>query len=136
MTTSRERKIQADMAATAAAAKKPAARKPTIAAVPDPAPAAPAATARKRETVGRALAKRHPAVPVTDEMIDAVIAGVEPTEPVKAEPVKAERVLTAACTDCGYKFPKPRARATCNSAAACQRRQDKAASAAKAATAS
>ena len=47
-----------------------------------------------------------------------------------AKPEKAERVTVTECVKCGFKFSRPQVRTTCQSAKACQRRQDEAKAAA------
>jgi hypothetical protein len=56
----------------------------------------------------------------TEETVD--IPGEEPAADVPAEPVKPP--LVSECTECGYHFSRPQRRQTCQSAAACTRRQE------------
>src|SRR5579859_7997114 len=68
---------------------------------------------------GDAIAEAAPAITEAVrnvETSDQPAAAGEPASPVKGEQVTE-------CDDCGFQFSRPQARRTCQSAAACQKRQ-------------
>jgi hypothetical protein len=62
----------------------------------------------------------------------AAEAGDPQAPGAEAAPAKPEKEYVTECVDCGFKFSRPQARKTCQSAKACKRRQDEKAAAAAA----
>jgi hypothetical protein len=73
--------------------------------------------------------RRHLARAAQD---DAAEAGDPQAPGAEAAPAKPEKEYVTECVDCGFKFSRPQARKTCQSAKACKRRQDEKAAAAAA----